>query len=259
MNENDHPSKNANTGNNKKKNPIDSPSNSESKGTDKTTDDTNKPPTEENASSPKWMGIVRGIYDRIQIIPTLTFCTLMAYIIVNIGQSSQTRKAINRSDTANFYTKQSLDFSREIAQKELRAYIGVFGLKTVKIGRDSILISAKIFNAGNTPAYNILHMEYIHINGEIDPVDIKNLDQQIHRGIGFIGVGNIIENVFPIQLYKIDIETTNNILLGRIPVYITIHIVYFDVFQQRHFTQVCVKSYPVRNVFEINDKYNDAN
>ena len=258
MSENDHPSNHSNKSNNKKKNLIDSLVNPKSKGSDKTPDNANKPATEENTKGPKWLRIVRGVYDRIPIIHALTFCTLIAYIIVNMGQYSQTRKALNRSDTANFYTKQSLDFSREIAKKELRAYVSINSYSQNKFNSGILGVVIEIINTGKTPTFNISFKTIFELAVDsMNPNLVKKAAISKHENIDLVGAGqkHIIVTAINLNYYK---SIYSQIISGEKPIFLLVHIRYYDIFNELHITQSCVSYTFTDNAFIINDKYNYA-
>ena len=67
--------------------------------------------------------------------------TLVAFILVSIDQGRKTREAIKRADTANFYTKQSIDLAKQDGISS-----DILNRKAIDIADSSLKVSEKISN-----------------------------------------------------------------------------------------------------------------
>jgi len=199
----------------------------------------------------------------IQIILVLTnIIMVIAFIVFGWIQSVQTKKAFKETFKSNVSNENHIRndsiFRGRNTKIDLRPYVGISRFDINKIFKDSILVNVQIINTGKTPAYNISHIENIIVKMDIDSTIIKDIRNHKHVNSGFIGAGQRMIITFPIQSYKFDNITKYQIFTGKIPVYIIVHIIYNDIFNEYHFTQTCVRCYPGINNFEINEKYNDA-
>jgi|ERR1035437_147191 hypothetical protein len=234
---------------------------------------------------------------RIQIILTATtILILIAYIIAFKDQHIQTRRALIRADTANFYTRQSLsetkkaiDISNKALQlaihsdslneifaikdtlakdrntkRELRAYISIDNFTNIIVQPNKpIEFKIVIINTGKTPAYKIDCWLYATLGSEqINQNIIANLKKKLTtQGVGATSIGfNQMNDIFVHINEPFWNEMTYNKITSKESLFnILGQISYSDVFNERHITQFCIKYSPTGNNFHFNTKYNYAN
>lgn len=217
---------------------ITSQPSSKSKNNSNRTNTTKEPPNKE-----KEKAFLNWCKKNKSIIETaIAAITIIAYMIVSCDQSKKTKDAINMADTANFYTRQSLDFTRETSQKELRAYLDIDSFEGININpTNPIEFNPIIRNTGKTPANSIKVWNYITIDIEHFNQDTINhliTTQQPISGIPFIGAEkNQKMGIKGLDIYWW-IVNYPKIIRGEVDLHFIIYIGYKDIFNIYHFTQL---------------------
>ena len=190
---------------------------------------------EEGISERKYRNIQnRGVY--------INAFMLLAFIVSVYYQGCLTKQSLDKIDTANSYTRQSIDLQIENSKKELRAY-----LCFDNITNDPPIVGKKytqgsiILNSGKTPAYNVrARMEYKTGTG-VYPKEWSDLVKKQksapemgilgpgqNRGIG-IGSDSVFRAKDSIYIYS-----------GILKLYIYGFVTYKDIFGIDRFTECCL-------------------
>jgi hypothetical protein len=231
--------------------------------------------------------------DWIQII--LAFCTiitLIAYILVSRHQFRQTEEAIRRADTANFYTRQSIELAKqngissdslnrkaiqiadssmkisksiaemqkEFTKKELRAYINISKERiTGSYTNQDIIYFIDYTNTGKTPAFEIIGSANVKHGGTGVYENEISIYNKPNKGdfcsIAGAGATGSIGMGCKDKLCGIDSSVLHN---GTQDFYIYGSIFYKDIFGDRHRTRFCYKYSFARNIFSTYKRYNDS-
>ena len=224
--------------------------------------------TNEDTNSFKWLGIIWSIQDFIQVIlAVLTLFTLAAFIVFSSIQSSKTKEALKRADTANFYTRQSIELTRQISETsdslnrkaieiadssmkvsskiaemqeefskmELRAYMSLRDTIEIKFHpNERFEYKIKISNEGKTPAINVSHFSAIAIGDKISQSDYNNMATGKHKQLSNIGI-NEFRRINTVNDFIIPENMYNMIIQRKINLFIIGHVRYDDVFGDTHF------------------------
>ena len=272
MTENEHPNNNEKNSDDNEKKPINSSLNinkasQESNKFNKGSKNSNNPSKKEKTISfeRRWFGLI--IQDFIQIIlAALTFFTLLCFIYFSHKQFIQTKQAINRADTANFYTKQSLiytsksidlsnrtlmhtitsDSINDVAAKqdfltrernvetELRAYCVLSPTVAFFDISDSTRpgIVFKIKNVGKTPAYDVSIYIMLTVSDKIPfhkLLDVPNIESLI------IGSGDETAEQKFIANFSLNKQYFENIKIGKQFLFFIGKVTYKDIFGKNRF------------------------
>ena len=260
MTENEHPDNNKKNTKNDENKLINSLLNKETHEPDKTSNNSNKPTTNEKPISLNGRRIIWSVQDKIQVVlAILTFGTLLSYIIFSRIQASQTKEAINRSDTANFYTRKAIDISNrtlkhtiisdsinDIAAKQdlltrerntemdLRAYCVVLPTTYFFNISDSTKpgIAFKIKNVGKTPAYNVYICAGIILSEKVTSHEILEIPSE---KMLIIGAGEETAEQKYIASFSFNKQYFENIKIGKQSLFVVMKVTYQDIFKKDRF------------------------
>jgi hypothetical protein len=137
------------------------------------------------------------------------------------------------------YSHRQFDLEREIAHKELRAYI-VFKdiLMTSKADADTLTFEARFVNAGHTPAYKSAR----YVMCDLDTVEFFERSRKFaYKYEQAVEGPNIDFSVFG-RLNVSSPVVRNAIETGKVAPFVNISIRYEDIFGEEHFTIVCFRN-----------------
>ena len=227
----------------------------------------------------------------------LNIITLVAFIFSVWYQGYLTREALDKSDTSNFYTSESLKLTKKAdsiaeqalvhsiisdsesgilaikdtlarernTKKELRAYIAIKDITMSYIGNDSISWTVGVINSGKTPAYKVVGYGVFKKGGtgiyDSEIVKMMKESTSAPSRMSGNGIDFTMEFILGRKSIKIDSTYISNLFKGDVTIYFYGCVVYYDVFGNKHKTRFCCFTEPISDTslsVNIYKKYNDG-